>query len=121
MPSLDATDPGMTPMQPDDGRRRAYFSIREWAGFASLVAMAVAALFFLIRTEVRPVEKDLNHHVVTDDQRHDEHCREIEALEKADQSQTKALHRIELRQVRTAPRGVLPASLRDPPPPEPSP
>jgi len=105
MPLTEHTDPGMSAMRPPPSRP-VHFTVKNWVGMASLFAMAVAALFWLLDTKVQPVATDLKHHITVDDKRHDRleaaDRRTIRKVEKLGE----AMHRIELRQEATAPRHV---------------
>jgi hypothetical protein len=105
----DDTNPGVC----TTGKRSSrpvHFTVKEWVGIATLMAMGVGALFFLIGTKIDPVARDLTHHVTVDDQRDTKQSNDIDTLENG-------LHRIELKQERLAPAHRvrdLPANLRAP-------
>mgnify|MGYP006889595554 CR=1 FL=1 len=105
MTSPEQTNPGMPAYDPNRSRP-VHFGLKDYGVLVTILGALFAGLFFLIRTEVEPVAMGLAHHVEIDDRRHQEQREMNSKLEAEQREQSDALHRIEIRQVQSAPRHV---------------
>ena len=98
--------------------RPVHLTLKDWSIIVGFAVLVIGFLSWFIRVSVNPVEVTIKHHAEIDDARDAKQDRAIESLDAADTELGKALHRIELKQERLAPRhrvDSLPAHLRTPP------
>ena len=122
MVTTDHTDPGL-PAVRHSPRRQVYFGLKDWGVLVGLVSVVVTAAMFVMglmyygKLDGVALRNDFDHHSTENAKIDSKQDAEIMALDETDETVREALHRIELRQERLAPRhrvDMLPASLRTP-------